>query len=188
MALNISQEGIYYVHSYYPKRFAEHLGVSDEIIAFKNGYPPAIERFTKEMKAVIREAFCNEELMLMERTIAVMPSHAAGQWNEALLEMANRLSKELRILNYSKVLIRETNHEKLTAGGDRSVESHLATIRINDGYKVAGKKFILLDDVTTSGKSLKAAAQILKNAGAEKVMAFAIGNTTSGTLLYDNLF
>jgi len=46
---------------------------------------------------------------------------------------------------------------------------------------VKGKKVVILDDVTTTGNSLIASAQILWSVGAEKVAAIAIGKTTEGT-------
>ena len=37
MKLSCSNDGIYYLYEYYPVRFEEHHGISERIIAFKNG-------------------------------------------------------------------------------------------------------------------------------------------------------
>ncbi len=111
----------------------------------------------------------------------MMPSHSAGKWGKALLQMAKKLCLELNMLDYSYALERVTEHEKLSAGGDRSIDSHIATMKLNPTFDVKGKKVVILDDVTTTGNSLIASAQILWSAGAEKVAAIAIGKTTEGT-------
>lgn len=43
--------------------------------------------------------------------------------------------------------------------------------------KIAGKNIILVDDVFTSGSTIKEAVYVLKNAGARKVLAFVIAKT-----------
>lgn len=181
MAFHRTNEGIYYLHPYYPTRYVEHSGVSESIIAFKQGYQNPIDRFTKEMKEALLGHMGNDVSKLQGRCLIVMPSHSAGKWSKALLQMSKKLCQELNMLDYSCALERVTEHEKLTAGGDRSIESQTATMKLNPTFDVKGKKVIVLDDVTTTGNSLLASAQILWNAGAEKVAAIAIGKTSEGT-------
>lgn len=181
MSFHRTNEGILYLHPYYPTRYVEHSGVSESIIAFKQGYQIPIDRFTEEMRAALLEHLGNDASKLKGRCLVVMPSHSAGKWGKALLKMAGKLCQELNMLDYSCALERVTEHEKLTAGGDRSIDSHIATMKLNPAFDVKGKKVVILDDVTTTGNSLIASAQILWSAGAEKVAAIAIGKTSEGT-------
>ena len=175
MSFYRTNEGIFYLHPYYPTRYVEHSGVSESIIAFKQGYQIPIDRFTEEMKEALLEYLGNDASKLKGRCLVVMPSHSAGKWSKALLQMARKLCQELNMLDYSYALERVAEHEKLTAGG------HIATMKLNPVFDVKGKKVVVLDDVTTTGNSLLASAQILWNAGAEKVAAIAIGKTSEGT-------
>ena len=138
MSFHRTNEGIFYLHPYYPMRYVEHSGVSESIIAFKQGYQIPIDRFTKEMKAALLEHLGNDTSKLQGRCLVVMPSHSAGKWSKALLQMAKKLCQELDMLDYSCALERVTEHEKLTAGGDRSIDSHVATMKLNPVFDVKG--------------------------------------------------
>lgn len=95
MSLHRTNKGIFYLHPYYPTRYVEHSGVSESIIAFKQGYQIPIDGFTKEMKAALLEHFGNDVTKLQGRCLVVMPSHSAGKWSKALLQMAKKLCHEL---------------------------------------------------------------------------------------------
>jgi len=182
MAFCKTDEGIFYLHPYYPTRFVEHSGVSESIIAFKQCYQSPIDRFTSEMKEALLVQLDNDISKFEGRCLVVVPSHSEGRWSEALLRMAKKLCQELNMTDCSQALERVKEHEKLAMGGDRSIASHTSTMRVNPAFDLRGKKVIVLDDVTTSGNSLLASARILKEAGAERVAAIAIGKTTEGTL------
>ncbi|WP_289647374.1 phosphoribosyltransferase [uncultured Dubosiella sp.] len=182
MLFSKTNDGIFYLHQYYPTRYVEHSGVSESIIEFKQRNQNQINRFTEEMKAALLEHWNNDAIKLHERCLVVMPSHSVREWGVGLLEMAKKLCLELNMLDYSHALVRVNKHEKLSIGGDRSIDSHITTIEINPDFDVKGEKVVILDDVTTTGNSLMASVQILKGAGAKEVTAIAIGKTTGGTL------
>lgn len=182
MTFSKTEEKIYYLHPYYPTRFVEHSGVSESIIAFKQCYQRPIDRFTNEMKEALLQELGNDVSKLKGMCVVVVPSHTEGRWSESLLRMAKSLCKDLKMTDCSKALERIREHDKLATGGDRSIESHTSTMKVNPEYDIKGKRILVLDDVTTSGNSLLASARILKEAGAESVAAIAIGKTTEGTL------
>ena len=158
------------------------VGDGDVDLVFKQGYQRPIDRFTDEMKDALLEKLNNDKSKFEGRCLVVVPSHKEGGWSQALQKMAKKLCQELNMTDCSQALERVKEHEKLAMGGDRSIESHMSTMRVNPEYDIKGKKVIVLDDVTTSGNSLLASARILKEAGAERVAAIAIGKTTEGTL------
>lgn len=77
MSFHRTNEGILYLHPYYPTRYVEHSGVPESIIAFKQGYQTPIDRFTEEMKVAILEHLGNDVSKLKGRCLVVMPSHSA---------------------------------------------------------------------------------------------------------------
>lgn len=181
--LNKSHNDILYIHDYYPQKYKEHKGISIEILNFKNGDIKAVERFGKELKKEIESllSLYRDETKFSNIVMTIMPSHSANRWGTSLEQVSHLLAKGFGMTDDTRLLIRHTDHEKLTQGGDRSVESHLKTVKIDPHYCIKGKTVIVLDDVTTSGNSLKAATTILTQNGARKVYPIAIAQTKSGT-------
>lgn len=69
--------------------------------------------------------------------------------------------------------------DKLSQGGNRSIEQHKNSIDIKYKKAIPRRHFIIIDDVTTTGNSLEACRQILLDNGAESVRCVAIGRTLS---------
>ena len=109
-------------------------------------------------------------------TICVVPSHMAGTSNESgIAVLARRLASSNRIdgVNY---LIRTKTVDKKAYGGNRNREVDKSSISITTN-KVSGSVILLVDDVSTSGNSLKVCRDILLKNGAERVAMFAIGKS-----------
>jgi predicted amidophosphoribosyltransferase len=70
-------------------------------------------------------------------------------------------------------LVRHTAIDKQARGGARSVEQHLRTIRVERADLIIGRKVLLLDDVTTTGKSPEACRKLLLDAGVASVKCCA---------------
>ena len=107
--------------------------------------------------------------------LAVVPSHDPAKGPGGLHALASRLAHSCNILDSSAALVRHTKIEKLSGGGDRSVQVHLNSIHVPNAALVAGRQVLLIDDVMTSGNSLLACRQILLNAGASAVKCVALG-------------
>lgn len=109
-------------------------------------------------------------------TICVVPSHMAGTSNESgIAVLVRRLASSNRIdgVNY---LIRTKTVDKKAYGGNRNREVDKSSISITTN-KVSGSVILLVDDVSTSGNSLKVCRDILLQNGAERVAMFAIGKS-----------
>lgn len=111
--------------------------------------------------------------------IAVVPSHspATGPTSGVHI-LAKRLAQALGMMDASGCLVRHTEIEKLAGGGDRSIERHLESVKVENANLITGQKVLLLDDVTTSGNSLLACRRLLLEAGAAEVKMAALGRTT----------
>lgn len=178
-----TSEGIDYLYDYYPVGCEEHGEDSRAILRFKEGKEAEIERFANEIKEALISKAGNNQSFYKDVVVVIVPSHRCGEWSESLKRVAVTICKELDMLNYSSGLKRIMNHAKLSTGGDRSKESHLKTIAFGK-RDIVGKRVLILDDVTTTGNSIRACAEILKKAGAVKVGAVAIGKTTRNRQMF----
>ena len=149
-----------------------------DIVQFKNKEAPAYSRFVHEFIDELRNL-----PVIRNSCIVTVPSHESNKWSDSLLDLARIVSEKFNIINYSYLLSRHRYHEKLSCGGDRSIQSHLDSICINGDVEVDDKNsnVILVDDVTTSGNTLIACEKILKDFGFSSIYKFAIAKTTPGS-------
>ena len=178
MKLSKTQDGILYLYDYYPTRFIEHRGISEKIIAFKNGNTDAIDFFCRVMKDVLDERFKDNLSGLGEYTVCIMPAHDRGMYSVGLRLLAKFLVNTYGMTDGIELVRRIKTHDRNANGGDRSIAGQLQTLAIDDGYAVADKKILLLDDVTTSGNSILAVRRLLTDRGNNWFVSIALGRTT----------
>lgn len=118
-----------------------------------------------------------QNLKKLNISITCVPSHTKGNLSEGLLRIIKKLSCEFGFYDYAGILERTFHIQKLSSGGDRSIENHLRTIKVVNEDLVKNKNIIILDDVTTTGNSLIACKRILRSAGANQVVCLALGKT-----------
>jgi DNA modification methylase len=109
--------------------------------------------------------------------IDCVPSHNKNEKSSSLIEVIRRLCEKFGFINATSCLKRNYTISKLAMGGDRNIENHLDSIEVNNSQIIRNKNVIVLDDVTTTGNSLLACKQLIKNAGAMSVGCIAIGKT-----------
>ena len=110
-------------------------------------------------------------------TICVVPSHEASDANTSgIAKLAKRLASVDRI-DKIDFLLRGKTISKLATGGERSYQNQIDSIKVNPNMSVSGDVILLVDDVTTSGKSLQACRDILLENGATRVAMFALGES-----------
>ncbi|MBR3131971.1 ComF family protein [Candidatus Saccharibacteria bacterium] len=81
--------------------------------------------------------------------------------------------KKLRGKNYrlEKLLLRENNTVQVGANEKDRIEQASHAYKINQNLKIdSSKTYLLLDDVWTTGASMKSAVKKLRQAGAEKII------------------
>ena len=183
MVFKYDENNIAYLHEYYPKRYKEHSGESENILQFKNGDSSAIEKYRKEISEALADQVHGEVYKLKGYFVAVVPSHQVGRHSIALLNVVEYLRNQFEMINANNLLIRKRNHDKLSYGGDRSVASHIDTIVVNSNIDIFGKNIIILDDITTTGNSMLASSKLIGEHNVNSIIKVTIGKTTSGTEL-----
>lgn len=110
-------------------------------------------------------------------TICVVPSHEQSNHNDSgIAILARRLANDKRI-DKVDCLLRTKTVEKFTHGGKRDLDILRNSISFNPNFTVSGEVVLLVDDVTTSGNSLRVCKEILELQGASRVAMFALGKS-----------
>ena len=146
---------------------------SSEVLDFKKGRASAVLYF-----AVLIDRNFNPD---WENCCCVAVPSSDPQKSATPVHELIRILVSLRpgLKNGSNVLVRKYAIKKLATGGKRSKEIHLNSIRINSNCSVniAGKDILLIDDVITTGNSLLACVDKLKEGGAKRVFLLTIAKT-----------
>jgi len=87
---------------------------------------------------------------------------------------------------HPKLLERIVKVQKQATGGERSIDTHLGSIKVTKD--VANKIVCIMDDVWTTGCTLSACYQLANKKGAKKVYTLAIGKTVLLQMQEDNDF
>jgi predicted amidophosphoribosyltransferase len=154
-------------------------GRSGRILDIKNpkanGHQGAIAAFTQELLAEIPHLVGKNDRVVC----GVVPAHAKGEYSAGLAEILRRVSGEYANLQvHPDLLTRTQTIAKLTGGGSRNMSVHTGSISVKRGVVTRGAKVLVLDDVTTTGGSLRACRHLLQGEGAGLVVAVVLGKTT----------
>ncbi len=74
------------------------------------------------------------------------------------------------------IKIKETEHQARIRNRSERLQNLVGTFGINNEEKIKDRNIILIDDVTTTGATLAEARKVLKQAGAKKIIAFAVAH------------
>ncbi len=152
-------------HDGHNPNFDEFSGL---ILDVKQQKPKGINYFTDQLRSILS----NTE----EYVICVIPTHEIGAAPSGIRAIAKKLCN-YSIIDGTDIIIRIKEMQKKSSGGSRNLKSEIESLLIRDEGIVKDKQILLLDDVTTSGTSLKAGKYILEKAGAKLVIMFALGQT-----------
>jgi hypoxanthine phosphoribosyltransferase len=147
----------------------DFIGYSSEILSLKNCEPSALKAFADCISSNLGNGF---------DCLAVVPSHYSGIDTSGIKLLSKEISRSMKLVDARSCLIRHENIERLSTGGDRSIETHLKSIQVANKELIEGKNVLLLDDISTTGNSLKACKQLLTLAGVKAVKSFVLGKTT----------
>lgn len=181
----LNSDNIYFQFCYIPDEHNKPGTPSYEIIM-------GLKRFSQVEYKKLKNIFISNFLKKFDNDlldydiIVCVPSHCMGNYNDnPLARMIEEISKihiyvndkkkiytdgSQYLLRYKTVLEQKTQKK-------RREDTHLDSVKLKENINVNGKNIILIDDITTSGSSLRACKKILKDAGANEVICFAFGKT-----------
>ncbi len=108
--------------------------------------------------------------------ICVVPRHAFGIAPSGIRKIAKRLCIP-PIVDGTNVLVRSREIQQKSAGGNRDMKLEIESLTVKNESIIKDQQVLLLDDVTTSGTSLRVGKCVLESAGAKLVAMFALGQT-----------
>lgn len=124
--------------------------------------------FTEELRNIISDT--------EKYVICVIPKHTIGTAPSGIRTIAKRLCNP-PIIDGTDVIFRSKETDKKSSGGSRDKNFEIESLSVKNDYIVKDQQVLLLDDVSTSGSSLRAGKHILVNAGAKLVAMYALGLT-----------
>ena len=140
---------------------------SKEILSLKRRDPEAVEFFYKILNDKIPPNVA----------ICTVPSSDPKEQLSGITLLADKLALDKNRKNFVHYLKRTRKISKLASGGCRTKSTHYRSITTDKDLSVKGLTILLLDDVTTSGNSLRACRNILIRHGASRVYMLALGKT-----------
>jgi predicted amidophosphoribosyltransferase len=109
--------------------------------------------------------------------IACVPTHRFDPQDSGVRELGQRLALRLGAIDATRCLFRTVNVPKNAYGANRRDYIHLESIVVRDSNLIADKNVLLLDDVLTTGSSMRACRWLLSEAGAQEVKPLALART-----------
>ena len=106
-------------------------------------------------------------------------NHAAGTAPSGIRTIAKRLCSH-PIIDGTEVISRAFEMPKKAIGGSRDLQAEIESLTVRNKSTVKGRQVLLLDDVTTTGTSLKAGKYLIERAGAKIVALLALAETQQG--------
>lgn len=168
-------------HSRYCDRVVctcEYTGIIKEaLIKFKFKNKPSFYRaFGKLLFYKLSETVEADSIDMVISVPLSRKRHVERGYNQAKL-IAGALSRELKVPECSAVLkrVKNTQSQRLLTGKERH-ENVRDAFELVDSDIVEGKTIILVDDIYTTGSTVGECARILKEYGAEKVLAGVIAS------------
>jgi predicted amidophosphoribosyltransferase len=129
------------------------------LIQLKHGADDAVEYFADWVKEVVPAG----------AVIVPVPSARAGREDYGLAMLAARVAREVGVVDGTDCLFRFESIPKLTGGGARCERIHFDSIEVRHAEKFVGRQVVLLDDVVTTGATIRACKFLLLNEGAAAV-------------------
>lgn len=168
-----------YIINYYPTRlfFAindEAISGSRRLLSFKDGNISSYKYFESQITLVIEKLKDIYDI----NSVVIIPSHQKDSYCSNMKLLAKYISSLIQAYDDSDVLTRISTIDKLTSGGNRSIDTHLVSISVNS-QRVVGKRILLIDDVVTTGNSMIACEKILNAANADSVTCLSLAKTTN---------
>jgi adenine/guanine phosphoribosyltransferase-like PRPP-binding protein len=145
-----------------------------KILALKNEFPcsNAVSYFALELSNMIK----NNGWYKLNPEIVVAPSSKKGFAVNGAFFVAQELARKFELKLNKQLLHRNKSITPVHTSNIRNINQHLNSIEV-DSEKAQGKVFLLIDDVASTGNTIKACANKLYEAGAKDVICLTIART-----------
>ena len=198
--INTTRSGVYYIDEYVPPKKQDlhdehHNNFSRQLLGFKNGNNDLINLFTKDIVEFISK-LSNQNIDNSKSKLALIavPSSKTYKTNNSIKKTIDIIEEFFKqgtlksdfnlnkdIVNYKDLLKRKKDVPTAHLGeGRASFDEHIDSIEcIQDNLSNKDTVYIILDDITTTGNSMRACNQILSNNGVkeENIINIALGAT-----------
>jgi len=138
------------------------------ILDVKDQRIKGINYFTNRLRSILSDT--------EEYVICVTPTHAVGTAPSGIRTIAKQLCSYPTI-DGTDVISRAFEIPKKTIGGSRDMQLEIKSLAVMNENVARGRQVLLLDDVTTTGTSLKAGKYRIEQSGAEIVVLLALART-----------
>jgi HAD superfamily hydrolase (TIGR01509 family) len=128
-----------------------------------------IQFFVDEIRRILSDT--------CELTVCVMPKSKQCREPSGIRCIAEQLVND-KVTDGTSVIQRIVDQEAKHRGGDRNYEHELASLEAVNSELIQDRIVLLLDDVTTTGNSLRAGKSLLLSHHARRVIMFALGKTS----------
>ncbi len=181
--INRTEKGIYYLHNYIPSRnFSKHSDEENEeskmMWAYKDGSDPKVSlKYTKELMQAIAEL--SQDMVAEKIGLVAVPPSKVEKYSpirESIKQIADwyRLGIAKNMYHCNKMILDCGNlifrtHDIPTSHNERraTYKEQMDSLSCKrDELSKLWTTFIILDDVTTTGKSLDACRNVLLDHGA----------------------
>lgn len=172
-----SESDAYYITDYHPYWHGNNPEFNDDdglLLDFKKGYDTAVRHFYNKLSYRLNKLY-EAGGSSTNIWLCPVPSHDPNNKNSNVYDLISRY----RNFPSAKILKRTRLVDKLASGGNRDVSVHTNSIVSESSVKLgSGAVVILVDDVITTGNSIKACKSILmKRTDVSSVVCVVIAKT-----------
>ena len=170
-------------HPYHGGQNQLHFGDSQSLVYLKSGNfydegkkEEIVDRITKWLSQWLLANKSPSSSLV----VAVAPGHLQDSQPSFLCQILHFVLSTPgfeSVENGSSYLRRTKDVPKSTDGGIRSIYTHLESIEVLNPALVTGKTVCVIDDIWTSGSTLRACASKMQQAGASSTKMAAVGKT-----------
>ena len=164
----ISYNDVYFRKRRFPKKHASH-DYSQSLLRLKDKDTDTIEEFAD----IAADALCGGIC------IAVVPSHDPKKQHSGIRQVAQRIAMRDGRVDATAAIERTAFIRPLHRGGDNSPDVQRLSLTVARPDLVVGRTVVILDDIFTTGNSLRVCRELLLAHGAATVRMFALGKTWS---------
>lgn len=132
--------------------------------------------FASHLLASRIRGVCGDDLADVTLTFAPRGSKNVRLNGGDHMKMTAKLTSRLLGCEFADIFRNGSHGEQKLRGADERAAASSA-IKLKRGVNVSGRRFIIIDDIITSGATLGACAGLLYNAGADEVSVFALAKT-----------